>query len=36
TVAMDTTRRRQILGEARFLRGLNYFNLVRAYGGLQA
>ena len=34
TVAMDTARRRQILGEARFLRALNYFNLVRAYGGV--
>jgi hypothetical protein len=34
TVSMDTARRRQILGEARFLRALNYFNLVRAYGGV--
>ena len=34
TVAMDTARRRQILGEAHFLRALNYFNLVRAYGGV--
>lgn len=31
-VAMDTARRSQILGEARFLRALNYLNLVRAYG----
>jgi hypothetical protein len=34
TVSMDTARRRQILGEARFIRALNYFNLVRAYGGV--
>ncbi|OGX91935.1 RagB/SusD family nutrient uptake outer membrane protein [Hymenobacter coccineus] len=34
TVAMDTTRRGQIVGEARFVRGLCYFNLVRAYGGV--
>ena len=34
TVTMDTVRRRQILGEARFMRALNYFNLVRAYGGV--
>ncbi|MGI4738618.1 MAG: RagB/SusD family nutrient uptake outer membrane protein [Janthinobacterium lividum] len=34
TVAMDTVRRRQIVGEARFVRALNYFNLVRAYGGV--
>lgn len=33
-VTMDTARRSQILGEARFLRALNYFNLVRAYGGV--
>lgn len=30
----DTVRRRQITGEARFLRALCYFNLVRAYGGV--
>ncbi len=34
TVAMDTVRRSQILAEAHFIRGLNYFNLVRAYGGV--
>ncbi|MDB5270802.1 MAG: glycan metabolism protein [Hymenobacter sp.] len=34
TVTMDTARRSQILGEARFVRGLCYFNLVRAYGGV--
>jgi len=34
TVSMDTVRRRQIVGEARFIRALNYFNLVRAYGGV--
>ena len=33
-VTMDTTRRSQILGEARFIRALCYFNLVRAYGGV--
>ena len=33
-VAMDTVRRRRILGEARFIRALCYFNLVRAYGGV--
>jgi hypothetical protein len=31
-VTMDTLRRSQILGEASFIRGLCYFNLVRAYG----
>jgi hypothetical protein len=30
----DTVRRRQITGEARFIRALCYFNLVRAYGGV--
>lgn len=30
----DTVRRRQITGEARFVRALSYFNLVRAYGGV--
>lgn len=34
TVSMDTVRRRQLVGEARFMRALNYFNLVRAYGGV--
>lgn len=33
TVAMDTARRSQIVGEAKFLRALYYFNLARAYGG---
>ncbi|MGI4865197.1 MAG: RagB/SusD family nutrient uptake outer membrane protein [Janthinobacterium lividum] len=32
TIAMDTARRSQIQGEARFVRALSYFNLVRAYG----
>ncbi len=32
TVAMDTARRSQIQGEARFVRALCYFQLVRAYG----
>lgn len=34
TLAMDTTRRSQIVGEAKFLRALFYFNLARAYGGV--
>lgn len=34
TVAMDTARRSQIEGEARFVRALTYFNLARAYGGV--
>ncbi|WP_324670926.1 RagB/SusD family nutrient uptake outer membrane protein [Hymenobacter sp. GOD-10R] len=34
TITMDTLRRTQIQGEARFVRGLCYFNLVRAYGGV--
>ncbi|GAB3588827.1 RagB/SusD family nutrient uptake outer membrane protein [Hymenobacter daeguensis] len=33
-ITMDTLRRSQILGEARFIRALCYFNLVRAYGGV--
>ncbi len=33
-IAMDTARRRQILGEAHFIRGLNYFNMARVYGGV--
>ena len=33
-VTMDTLRRSQILGEARFVRALCYFNLVRAFGGV--
>jgi hypothetical protein len=32
TITMDTTRRSQIQGEARFMRALGYFNLARAYG----
>ncbi len=34
TITMDTARRSQILGEARFIRALNYFNLGRVYGGV--
>jgi len=34
SVTMDTTRRSQIVGEAKFLRALYYFNLARAYGGV--
>jgi len=33
-VPMDTARRRQILGEARFIRALSYFNMARVYGGV--
>ena len=33
-ITMDTVRRAQIAGEARFIRALCYFNLVRAYGGV--
>jgi hypothetical protein len=31
-ITMDTTERARIVGEARFLRALAYFNLVRMYG----
>ena len=31
-ITMDSTERARIIGEARFLRALNYFNLVRMYG----
>lgn len=31
-ISMDSTLKTRILGEARFLRGLFYFNLVRLYG----
>jgi hypothetical protein len=34
TITMDTARRSQIQGEARFIRALNYFNLARVYGGV--
>jgi hypothetical protein len=34
TITMDTARRSQIQGEARFVRALCYFNLVRAYGAV--
>ena len=33
-VPMDTTLRNRYVGEARFLRGLFYFDLVRAWGGV--
>jgi hypothetical protein len=33
-IEMDTTLRSRYLGEARFLRGLYYFDLVRAWGGV--
>ncbi|RYY23432.1 MAG: RagB/SusD family nutrient uptake outer membrane protein [Chitinophagaceae bacterium] len=31
-ITMDTARKRQIIGEASFLRGLNYFNTTRLWG----
>jgi len=31
-IAMDTAMKERILGEARFLRAFNYFNLVRLFG----
>ena len=34
TVSMDTILRNRYVGEARFLRGLFYFDLVRAWGGV--
>ena len=33
-IAMDTTLRSRIIGEAKFLRAMNYFNLVRLFGGV--
>jgi hypothetical protein len=33
-IPMDTTLRNRYVGEARFLRGLFYFDLVRAWGGV--
>jgi len=33
-ISMDTTLQNRYLGEARFLRGLFYFDLVRAWGGV--
>src|SRR5450759_5083749 len=33
-ISMDTTIRNRYVGEARFLRGLFYFDLVRAWGGV--
>lgn len=33
-IAMDTTLRNRIVGEAKFLRALHYFNLVRLFGGV--
>jgi starch-binding outer membrane protein, SusD/RagB family len=32
--ALDATTRNRLVGESRFLRGLFYFDLVRAYGGV--
>ncbi|MGC1391146.1 MAG: RagB/SusD family nutrient uptake outer membrane protein [Bacteroidales bacterium] len=34
TISMDTTLRNRYVGEAKFLRGLFYFDLVRAWGGV--
>jgi len=33
-ITMDTLRKKQIIGEASFLRGLNYFNATRLWGKL--
>ena len=33
-INMDVTLRSRIVGEAKFLRALNYFNLVRLFGGV--
>jgi hypothetical protein len=33
-IAMDSTRKKQIIGEASFLRALNYFNATRLWGKL--
>ena len=33
-VTMDSTRKKQIIGEASFLRALNYFNATRLWGNL--
>jgi hypothetical protein len=33
-IQMDPTKRDRIVGEAKFLRALNYFNLVRLFGGV--
>lgn len=33
-IDMDTTLRSRIVGEAKFLRALHYFNLVRMFGGV--
>jgi hypothetical protein len=33
-INMDTTLRNRIVGEAKFLRALSYFNLVRLFGGI--
>ena len=34
TIDMDATLRSRIVGEAKFLRATNYFNLVRLFGGV--
>jgi hypothetical protein len=33
-IQMDTTQRARLVGEAKFLRALHYFNLVRMFGGV--
>ncbi len=33
SIQMDTAQRSRIVGEAKFLRGLTYFNLISVYGG---
>ena len=34
SISMDATRKGQIIGEAKFLRALYYFDLVKAFGGV--
>lgn len=34
TIAMDETRRASLVGECRYVRAYNYFNLVRLFGGV--
>ncbi len=33
-IAMDTTLRKRVVAEAKFLRAMHYFNLVRLFGGV--
>lgn len=33
-ITMDTLKRKRLIGQAKFLRAFNYFNLVRLFGGV--